>query len=92
MYIWIGVGIVFIIFFGGVSGGYVLFIVFENYVVVCLGGIIFGFSFGYLDCFIILSICKKEKLNFFERFVSFIILIMKFLIFIGISVIVVIFL
>ena len=87
-YTWIGVGIVLITFFGGVSGGYALFTVFENYVAACLGGITFGFSLGYLDRSIISSIRKKEKPNLLERLVSPTISITKLLISTGISVIV----
>jgi hypothetical protein len=87
-YTWIGVGIVLITFFGGVSGGYALFTVFENYVAACFGGLGFGLSLGYLDRSIISSIRKKETPNLLDRLVSPAISIAKLFISAGISVIV----
>lgn len=87
-YTWIGVGIVLITFFGGMSGGYALFTVFENYVAACFGGLGFGLSLGYLDRSIISSIRKKERPNLLDRLVSPAISITKLFISAGISVIV----
>ncbi|MEM8720274.1 MAG: DUF4407 domain-containing protein [Cyanobacteria bacterium P01_G01_bin.39] len=65
-YAHIGFAIVLIIIFGGISGGYALWTVFDDILIARLGGSLFGVTLGSIDRFVIASINKRESTGLWE--------------------------